>query len=40
LANIENHCILSDLEDEDEDHDSDNSPPPKAAAARISPMNL
>jgi len=26
LANIENHCILSDLEDEDEDPESDNYP--------------
>ena len=37
LANIENHCILSDLDDEEEDDESSDNPAlPRASLARIS----
>jgi hypothetical protein len=35
LANIENHCILSDLEDEEDDNSSDMPPHLKGSQARV-----
>jgi len=35
LTNIENHCILSDLEDEEDDNSSDMPPHLKGSQARV-----